>query len=574
MFSVTKKTKNGKAYKEVNLCGIKCKIKADAEKPQEYKTLHYLLAMLKEYGLKYAVCSPGGQNANFNYMLQADESIKTFSVIDERSAGYVANGIFNETNSPVVMSCTGSSASRNYVPAMSEAYYRKVPLIAITLFDYESTPYSTKPQFVDRRVSQNDIKYVSVELPRLLDESDKVRCLTYLNVALSTAFYKHLPVHINCPSSFDFDLKKIKNLPKDIWKNEYYTDDFGHLKDIISTHKTAIYIGSHRTFSEDEQKALSDFAETNSIPVFCDHMAHYKGKNRIMIAQALGMKRLKNKPEIIIDMGDVSGEYYAIPFFQSAQIWRIAEDSKFTYRFNFPVAKFFDCKEKYFFKLLTNSSQKNNGYYENVRSEMNEIKRPDLPLCNSFIVQNLAKYIPNGSSLHHSVSNTKRNMNFQEFDDSIEITCNIGVCGIDGPVSTMVGQSLVAENKKVFGIVGDLAFFYDMNALGQRDISNNLRIILINNNRGVEFRVNPTLEDAIGEKTDYLIAAQGHNKGGVKGWAESCGFCYMSANSKETFEAQINSFCNDTFDKPVIFEVFTNDTDEKQGLKLMQTYNR
>lgn len=561
--------KDDKAYKNVRFLGIKYKIK---NKTKNYNTLHYLLAMLKEYGLGYAVCCPGAQNANFNYMLQITSSVKVFSVIDERSSGYVANGIFNETNEPVVITCTGASASRNFVSAMTEAYYRKVPLIAITFFDYESTPYSMKPQFVDRSVIQNDIKYVSVELPRILDDSDKARCLTYLNVALSTAFYKHLPVHINCPSSFDFE--KIKVLPSDIWKNDYYSDDLEYLKDIISTGKVAVFIGSHRKFTKEEQDALSNFVQTNSIPVFCDHMAHYGGENKIMVAQAMGMIKLKNKPEIIIDIGDVSGEYYAIPLFQNAQIWRISENGDFTYRFNFPVSKFFDCKEKYFFKTLTNKRENDKRYYDEVKSEIDKIIRPDLPLCNSLIVQNLAKYIPHGSSLHHAVSNTKRNMNFQEFDESIEISCNVGVCGTDGPVSTMVGQSLVAKDKKVFGIVGDLAFFYDMNALGQRDISNNLRIILINNNRGIEFRLNPRLEDVIGEDIDYLIAAQGHNKGSARGWVEACGFHYLAADSKEAFEAQIEGFCNNYFDKPVFFEVFTNDECEKQGLKLMQTYNR
>ncbi len=282
IFSVTKKTKDNKQYREVQFCGIKCKIKSDLAPNQTYNTQHYLLAMLKAYGLKHAVCSPGAQNATFNFMLQSS-NIKSFSVIDERSAAYVANGICNETNEPVIITCTGSSASRNYVSAMSEAYRRKVPLIALTFFDYESTPYSARPQFVDRSVTQNDIKYVSVELPRIFDETGKRRCLTYLNAALSTAFYKHLPVHINCPSFFDFDVEKIKNLPKDIWKNDYCSEDFEHLKDVVSVKKTAIYIGSHKKFTDKEQETLSNFAVSNSIPVFCDHMAHYKGKNRIMI---------------------------------------------------------------------------------------------------------------------------------------------------------------------------------------------------------------------------------------------------------------------------------------------------
>ena len=80
-------------------------------------------------------------------------------------------------------------------------------------------------------------------------------------------------------------------------------------------------------------------------------------------------------------------------------------------------------------------------------------------------------------------------MNFYEFDESIDITCNVGVCGIDGAVSTLVGQSIAKPDKKCFGIFGDLTFFYDMNVLQQRAIRNNLRILLINNNNGVESRL-------------------------------------------------------------------------------------
>ena len=165
-------------------------------------------------------------------------------------------------------------------------------------------------------------------------------------------------------------------------------------------------------------------------------------------------------------------------------------------------------------------------------------------------------------------------MNFFELDESISTHCNVGGFGIDGPVSTLVGQSFSNPDKKYFGLIGDLAFFYDMNIIGNRHIKNNLRILLINNKKGVEFRLNQALESQLHEKTDTLIAAAGHNKGGAKGWSESCGFEYISANDKNEFNAKINDFCNKEFDKPVIFEVFTTTEDEQEGLKLMQNHNR
>ena len=572
IFSITEDNGSAVKRKVVRVMGVKFKMKDKSF--ANFTTLQYLLAMLKKYGIYNAVVSPGTQNANFNYMLQEDKDMNVFSVVDERSAAYMAIGLNNELNSPVIITCTSASASRNYMSALSEAYYKKIPIVAITFFDYVNTKYSVAPQYVDRSVSQNDIKYIDVELPRILDENDKKKCLTLLNVALSSAKHKNLPVHINCPSGLDFSDEKTKILPDDIWASEYYSINFDNLKSELKDKNIAIYIGSHRKFTDSQLSALSEFAKSYNAPVFCDHVGHYKGANRVMVAQAFGMIKLKNKPDLVIDIGDVSGEYYANTLLSNTKIWRISEDGQFKFRFNFPVDKFFDCREEYFFSLLKNDTPNSTGYYQLVKEEVDKIVVPELPLCNSLIVQNLAKNIPNNSSLHHSVSNTKRNMNFCEFDDSVEVNCNVGVCGIDGPVSTMVGQSLASKDRKVFGILGDLAFFYDMNAIGQRNISNNLRIILINNGRGEEFRLNPRLEKQIGEKTDFLIAAQGHNKGGVKGWATSCGFEYMTASTKEEFLNQIGKFCNDECDKPVIFEIFTNDEDEKKGLHLMQNYNK
>jgi 2-succinyl-5-enolpyruvyl-6-hydroxy-3-cyclohexene-1-carboxylate synthase len=37
-------------------------------------------------------------------------------------------------------------------------------------------------------------------------------------------------------------------------------------------------------------------------------------------------------------------------------------------------------------------------------------------------------------------------------------------------------------------VVGDLAFFYDLNALGNHYIKNNIRILLVNNGEGIEFK--------------------------------------------------------------------------------------
>ena len=539
-----------------------------------FNTVHYLISLLKAYGIKNIVSSPGMQNSFFNATVQEDTDFRCFSVIDERSAAYIATGIAFEENKPVVIACTGATASRNYMSALTEAYYRKIPIIAITFFNPISNKFNLEPQFVDRSVSQNDIKYLSVELPMINKQEDITKCIVFLNAALSKAFYQNKPVHINCPANLDFKNLR-KDLPTNIWKTNYYSEDFEKVGKELEGQDFAIFIGSHKKFSKEEETAISKFAESWNIPVLCDHTSQYQGKNKVLTSQAFSLTRnLRHKPKIIIDIGNISGDYNYKSVFSNAKIWRIQDFGEYLGRVNRPLSKIFACSEKIFFNKLINIQYNKSNYYTKIKQSIKNIKYPEIPLSTTYICQKLAQHIPNNSSLHLAILNSLRNMNFFNLDSSISVNCNVGGFGIDGPVSTIVGQSLANPNKKCFGVIGDLAFFYDMNAIGQRDIKNNLRIIIINNNKGIEFRLARQIENLLKDNIDILIGAGGHNKGGAKGWAEACGFKYLSASTKKSFNNIITDFCNYNYKEPVIFEVFTNTEEEKEAVKLIQNFNR
>lgn len=103
-----------------------------------------VLSLLKQYGIKKIVVSPGSTNAPISMTVQSDPWFEVYSVVDERSAAYFATGLAYESGEPVVISCTGATASRNYLPALTEAYYRNLPVIALTsqhhVVDYEISP--------------------------------------------------------------------------------------------------------------------------------------------------------------------------------------------------------------------------------------------------------------------------------------------------------------------------------------------------------------------------------------------------------------------------------------------------
>ena len=130
-------------------------------------------------------------------------------------------------------------------------------------------------------------------------------------------------------------------------------------------------------------------------------------------------------------------------------------------------------------------------------------------------------------------------------------------------------------NRLCFLATGDLAFFYDINTLGNRHVGKNLRILLVNNGIGAEFKLKPHKCTSVGDAANPFMAAEGHfgNKSPylVKHYAEDLGYQYLSASNKEEYLAALDTFVNPVIgDKPIIFELFTNHVYEDVALQMMR----
>jgi 2-succinyl-5-enolpyruvyl-6-hydroxy-3-cyclohexene-1-carboxylate synthase len=87
---------------------------------------------LARCGLRHAVTCPGSRNAPLILALASDRRLECTSVIDERSAGFVALGLAKTTRRPVAVSCTSGTAAANLAPAVAEAREASVPLLVLT----------------------------------------------------------------------------------------------------------------------------------------------------------------------------------------------------------------------------------------------------------------------------------------------------------------------------------------------------------------------------------------------------------------------------------------------------------
>ncbi|MCB0510906.1 MAG: 2-succinyl-5-enolpyruvyl-6-hydroxy-3-cyclohexene-1-carboxylic-acid synthase, partial [Bacteroidetes bacterium] len=89
------------------------------------KHIQHLAAICAKKGIEYVVISPGSRCAPLIIAFQRIKEIQCISIIDERSAAFVALGIAQQSGKAVALVCTSGSAMLNYAPAIAEAYYQK-----------------------------------------------------------------------------------------------------------------------------------------------------------------------------------------------------------------------------------------------------------------------------------------------------------------------------------------------------------------------------------------------------------------------------------------------------------------
>lgn len=538
------------------------------------RNVQILISVLKANNIKRVIASPGTTNYTLVGSLQDDPYFEMYSSVDERSAAYLACGMAAESGEPVVITCTGATASRNYLSGLTEAYYRKLPVLAVTSHQGTDRIGQLVPQNIDRRSVPNDAALISVELPVVKDERDAAYVTVQANKAVLEL--KHNgggPVHINLFTTYSRDFS-VKELPEVRIMRRYMPWD--RLPEIPKG-KIAVYAGSHAKFSESLTSAIDRFCATHDAIVICDHTSGYYGRYRLLPTLLLMQKNLAN-PLPVFDLMIHIGEVSAAVFWHSfhpKEVWRVNEDGEIRDTFK-KLTSVFQMSEESFFLTYSKEGCSKHDFIDFSRRLCGKIYEtiPELPFSNIWVAKTLSPAIPKGSVFHLGVSNTRRSWTMFGLPESVSSSCNVGCCGIDGCLSTLIGASLVDPEKLCYIVLGDLTFFYDLNVLGNRHVGKNVRILLINNGKGTEFRLNIHYCNSFGEEADKYMAAAGHfgNQSPllVRHIATDLGFQYITASTKDEFWANMPVFTNPALtERPILFEVFTKSEDESEALEII-----
>lgn len=178
------------------------------------KHTQILISLMKKHKVKKIVASPGTTNICLVGSLQSDPYFEIYSSVDERSAAFIACGLAAESGEPVALTCTGSTASRNYIPALTEAFYRNLPVLAITASQHLGRVGNLMPQVIDRSQPLADIVKESVTVDCVYTPEDIWACELNVNKALlALRSNGGGPAHINLVTTYNKDFS-VKELPK------------------------------------------------------------------------------------------------------------------------------------------------------------------------------------------------------------------------------------------------------------------------------------------------------------------------------------------------------------------------
>lgn len=527
------------------------------------KNTQILISLMKAHGVNDIIISPGSMNHIFAACVQEDPDFRVYSCIDERSAAYMACGMAEEKGRPVALSCTGATASRDYMPGLTEAYYRKLPVLAITSLSTRQFVGQLMGQQIDRSVQPKDALVESVYIPPVKDEKDRLVCEREINKALlALTFNGGGPVHIDMGTTFG--KLEVETLPE-----ARVIRRFTHLDSLpeIPKGRIAVMMGVHKYISEELEKAIDNFCATHDAIVITPNPRSYRGRyaaTACLLFSQLGYNGSLNRMDLMIHIGEVNTD--AVGFVvKPKEVWRVSEDGQLKDRYD-KLTAVFQMSELEFFRHYTEEGANKDSQIREFEAEDTAIREkiPELPFSNGWMMQKFAPQIPVDAKIHLGILNSVRAFDYAKPQHRLLTYANTGGFGIDGCISSMVGASMASPETEFFGVVGDLVFFYDMNVFGNRHVGKNLHLIVVNNDGGQQFRNFDHPASKLGEASDPFIAAAGHNgpksPNLIKHYVEDLGFKYLTASSKKEFDAVLHEFMQKG--QSVVLETFTKKEDE------------
>ncbi len=554
-------------------------------------SVNTLTALLVAHQVRYAVLCPGSRNAPIVHNLCLCESITCYPVTDERSAGFFALGIALAKKTQVAVCVTSGSALLNLAPAVAEAYYQHLPLIVISADRPEAWIDQLDGQTMRQPGALACCVNKFVSLPSVINgDTGRWHCNRLVNEALlATKFPFDGPVHINVPIAeplFDFSAKDLpaervicRRIARggecaervvDLWMSAkrpmIIIGQFAGRDDTACEREylqSAVNLLSHRgvclaeklcwltPFIQNVDEAVAAVAADDR---YWPDLIVYGGGTVVSKRMKAFLRRcIEAKTVMVSPDGEIRDvTMHADEVVQLRDLYDLMKTLAHRVQAG-------DCTEDESTVAETVKSQIE--YYQLWQNLLDWVSKTrdeyEPPYSQMAAVRYLEQQLEDmdyGYAVHYANSSAVRLANI--YADH-PVYCNRGVNGIEGTLSTAAGFS-AATDDMVLCVIGDLSFFYDQNALWNKNLRGNLRILLLNNAEGGIFRQ----LNGLTESQALRPFVNGAHHTSAQGICEQSDIGYMKAHNISEMQVGIVRLLTEQTNRPILLEVFTDpDTD-------------
>jgi 2-succinyl-5-enolpyruvyl-6-hydroxy-3-cyclohexene-1-carboxylate synthase len=531
-----------------------------------------LVQCLTTLGLKHAVISPGSRNAPLIIAFTGNSHFKCYSIVDERSAAYYAMGMARQLNEPVVVICTSGTAVLNLAPALAEAYYQEVPVIAITA----DRPSEWIDQEDGQTIRQSNIFKNYIKYSCLLPDERTLNALesTYSelkNLMSEVKSFPKGPMHINIPLAEPL-YGQVESPENQITEKHDFNfakkhRDLNIVSELWEKSPKILMVAGVILPDPIINTLINQISRKYNIPVIAAATSNIYGIEIINTPESL-ITSLKDeelevlRPDLLITIGRSV---------ISKKLKQFIRKNKPTYHIDIDLNplvvdtyrclthKIMDDIENCLEFILLNCTVKEAGYHSlwiesnKILKERHSMWLENLPWSDFYIYHQLIEKSGLSVDLHLANSTPVRYAELFAKAPQINYYANRGTSGIDGCLSTAAGAALVSGQPTLV-ITGDVGFFYDSNCFYNNQLPSNLKVVLINNGGGGIFDILP------GPKTspDISYFTTPHSFD-AKGICQAFKVKYFKASSKKEFYAIFNKFLDSN--ECSVLEVETNQTD-------------
>ena len=551
------------------------------------KHIQQLAAILLAKEIDDIIISPGSRNGPLTHTFAGSGQFNCRNIVDERSAAYFALGLAQAKQKPVVLVCSSGTATLNYAPAIAEAFYMNIPLIVLTADRPNYWIDQAESQCIRQEGIYQNFTKKEVNLP--LDESEKELWFASrlfnecLNLAVSGT---PGPVHINIPLEEPLHDLLDEKLPQpnviELAETQAVLTET-ELEKLAKTFNRAekvLILAGQQSPNPGVENLLANLVRETGAVVLKEHLANLNDPQfcsniDTLMTALLGDKIESFRPDLLISFG---GQFVSKSLKQflrknkPANHWHLSLSNEHfdTYQsltkvINLDAADFFE-------QLSLQVNSKNKSYlqcWKNKELQVNQLRDKfigKLEFCDLKVFSQISQAIPENSVVHLGNSTPVRYALICDPVKNAQYFGNRGTSGIDGPLSTAVGFASESEKLNTI-ILGDLSFFYDSNALWNKYIGRNLRVIVINNRGGNIFSLikGPTESPAFDE---HFFT---ENKYKAEGLARTFELNYLKAENEEELDSALQDFYSPQQEKAALLEIFTDaETNSRQFRELFK----